>query len=379
VTAAARAHGDVVGSYRLLAPLDSGGMGTVWLAEHVMLGHEVAVKFLLASVSQREDMVERFFDEARAATRIADPGIIAIHDVGWDDAGSAYIVMEYLVGETLAARVARLGCMPLDAALHVTRQIARTMHVAHACGIIHRDLKPDNVFVVPDPVAAGGERIKILDFGVAKLTGDEASLARTSSGMILGTPMYMSPEQCRGAGAVDHRTDIYALGCVLFHLLTGRPPFVGVGAGDLIASHLMVEPPVPSKLVAGIPRHVDALVARCLAKQADERYATMAELAQAIAAPPPRRSLAPLTIAALVACAAVVSAVLLWPRHAPEPRAPEPRAPARAIAPPPVDAAAPPPPAPPPLIVHPPPQQHRPSPPPPPPRLPDRSIDYDHR
>jgi len=374
MTAAARAHGDVVGSYRLLAPLDSGGMGTVWLAEHIMLGHEVAVKFLLAAVSQREDMVERFFDEARAATRIADPGIIAIHDVGWDDAGSAYIVMEYLVGETLAARVARLGCMPLDAALHVTRQIARTMHVAHACGIIHRDLKPDNVFVVPDPVAAGGERIKILDFGVAKLTGDEASLVRTSSGMILGTPMYMSPEQCRGAGAVDHRTDIYALGCVLFHLLTGRPPFMGLGAGDLIASHLMVEPPVPSTLVAGIPRHVDALVARCLAKQPDQRYATMAELAEAIAAPPPRRSLAPLAIGALVACAAVVSAVLLWPRHAPAPRTPAPRA----IAAPPADAPPRPAPAPP-LIVHPPPQQHRPSPPPPPPRLPDRSIDYDHR
>lgn len=168
-------------------------------------------------------------------------------------------------------------------AIRIAQQIAMTMAVAHGIGIIHRDLKPDNLFVVADPAVPGGERIKILDFGIAKLIGDEQSTSRTRSGVIMGTPMYMSPEQCRGAGAVDHRTDIYALGCVLYHLLSGRPPFMGATPGDMIASHLLEEPKRPGVLVA-IPEAVDDLVMRCLAKSPDDRFSSMTEVVQACTA-----------------------------------------------------------------------------------------------
>ncbi len=131
------------------------------------------------------------------------------------------------------------------------------MSVAHARGIVHRDLKPDNVFIVSDPAVPGGERTKILDFGIAKLLGDhEPSASRTQSGVILGTPMYMSPEQCRGASTVDHRTDIYALGCILYVMICGRPPFINDTAGDMIASHLLEEPEPPSTHV-GVPVGLD--------------------------------------------------------------------------------------------------------------------------
>ncbi|MEO8552227.1 MAG: serine/threonine-protein kinase, partial [Kofleriaceae bacterium] len=154
---------------------------------------------------------------------------------------------------------------------------------AHERGIIHRDLKPDNLFVVADPAVPGGERIKILDFGIAKLLDRRADDGHhsTVTGAIMGTPAYMSPEQCRGAGAIDHRTDIYALGCVLFQLLTGRPPFVAPTPGDMIASQLRQDPPAPSTLVPGIAPELDALVLTCLAKDPDARFATMTELVRA--------------------------------------------------------------------------------------------------
>jgi serine/threonine-protein kinase len=162
-------------------------------------------------------------------------------------------------------------------------QVALTMAVAHGGGIVHRDLKPDNLFVISDPAMPGGERIKILDFGIAKLAAEEGSSPKTQTGAILGTPMYMSPEQCRGAGRVDHRTDVYALGAVLSHLVCGRPPFVADSAADLIAAHLLEEPQPPSATLATVPPAVDAIVKKCLEKSADDRYATMSELARALA------------------------------------------------------------------------------------------------
>ncbi len=276
--------GQVIGTYRIVSRLGAGGMGAVWLAEHTLLGRRVAIKVLLPQVSQQAPMVERFFDEARAATRVDHPGIVAVHDFGWHSDGSAYIVMEHLTGEPLSARLRRAGHLAAGDALRIVQQAAIAMAAAHGGGIVHRDLKPDNIFVVPDPAVTGGERIKILDFGIAKLVGDESSdHSRTQTGVIMGTPMYMSPEQCRNAGGVDHRTDIYSLGCVLFHLLTGRPPFTAPTTGDMIASHLMEEPPAPSTVVTDIPPPVDALVLRCLAKAADERPADMNELANLIA------------------------------------------------------------------------------------------------
>jgi len=276
--------GEVVGSYRVLSLLGTGGMGAVWLAEHTLLGRRVAIKFLLPEVSQHQAIVDRFFAEARAATRIADPGIVVIYDFGWHTTGAAYIVMEHLAGESVQARL-RHGRFAVADAVRVVQQAAMAMAVAHGAGIIHRDLKPDNLFLVPDQVVPGGERIKILDFGIAKLLGDEhGNPSRTRTGLIMGTPTYMSPEQCRGAADVDHRTDIYALGCVLFHLLCGRLVFLASTPADMIAAHLREAAPLPSMFVPQIPITIDTIVVRCLAKAAGDRYPSMTELARALAA-----------------------------------------------------------------------------------------------
>jgi serine/threonine-protein kinase len=282
VLAHGRIIGDTFGSYRIVAELGGGGMGTVFLGEHVMLGSRAAIKVLRPEYSHQQHVVQRFFDEARAATRVADPGIVTVLDFGWHTSGAAYLVMEHLAGETLTGRIRRAGHLPPAQALAIVRQAAMAMAAAHARGIVHRDLKPDNIFIVPDPAVAS-ERVKVLDFGIAKLLGDSAaSHDGTQTGLILGTPGYMSPEQCRGAGRVDHRTDVYALGCVAFFLLCGRPPFTASTPGDLIASHITLPPPAPSALIAGVPAVVDALVLRCLAKEADARYQTMRELVDAI-------------------------------------------------------------------------------------------------
>ncbi len=275
-------EGAVIGQYRVTKKLGEGGMGAVFAAEHALLGRKAAIKMLLPALSQNQEIVQRFFNEARAATAIQDPGIVQIFDFGYHTDGSAYIVMEYLEGEPLDARLKRLGRLnPFDA-LRILRQASSSLAAAHARGIIHRDLKPENIYLVADREVAGGERPKLLDFGIAKLTGDTESKVKTHTAAIMGTPMYMSPEQCRGAGAVDARSDVYALGCVLFHLITGRTPFDGEGVGEIIASHLREPPPVPSHVVPGLPPELDQLVLRCLAKTPEERFQSASELAEHI-------------------------------------------------------------------------------------------------
>jgi serine/threonine-protein kinase len=275
-------EGTQLGSYRVLRKIGQGGMGSIWLAEHVRLGRHAAIKVLHPELLSRPEIVTRFFNEARAATAISDPGIVQIFDFGQHSDGSAYLAMELLEGEPLNRRLARLGALELAEALRIMRQVASTVGAAHACGIIHRDLKPENVFIVRDPEVAGGERAKILDFGIAKLGGDLAGV-RTGTAAVMGTPRYMSPEQCRGAGGVDQRSDVYSLGCVLFTLLVGHPPFGGEGSGDLIAMHLRELPPVPSSLRPGLPPEVDQLVLRCLAKDPAQRFDDGGALAAAIA------------------------------------------------------------------------------------------------
>ena len=275
-------EGTVIGTYRVLRKLGEGGMGAVYLAEHSLLGRQAAIKVLQPALSRDQVIVQRFFNEARAATAIADPGIVQIFDFGYHTDGSAYIVMELLEGEPLDRRVERLGRLqPVDA-LRILRQVASSLAAAHARGIVHRDLKPENIYLVPDREVAHGERPKLLDFGIAKLTGDTDSKVKTNTAAVMGTPMYMSPEQCRGAGHVDHRSDLYSLGCVLYHLLVGRPPFDGEGVGDIIACHLREPAPVPSASVSGIPPEVDALTLRLMAKAADQRFASATELAEVI-------------------------------------------------------------------------------------------------
>src|SRR5215510_11918168 len=265
-----------IGQYRILRKIGAGGMGVVFLGEHMLRGRRAAIKTLLPTVAVNREIVERFFNEARATSAIVDPGVIQIFDFGYHVDGTAYIVMELLEGEALSARLDRLGKLALGDALRFARQIAGSLAVAHACDIVHRDLKPENIFLVDDAEAQGGERTKLIDFGVCKVGAGDPGL--TEVGAMIGTPVYMSPEQCRGTGEVDQRSDIYAFGCLVFHLLTGRPPFLGDAPGELTVAHLQAEPPPASQYVPELPPAVDALLLRCLAKSPQDRFASMAEL-----------------------------------------------------------------------------------------------------
>jgi hypothetical protein len=276
-------EGTQIGAYRVLRQIGEGGMGSVWLAEHLALGRRAALKVLHPEFSARPDIITRFFNEARAAAMIADPGIVQIFDFGHHVDGRAYIVMEMLEGEPLDLRLKREGVLAVPDGLRLMRQVASTLGAAHARGIVHRDLKPENVYIVRDAEVPGGERAKVLDFGIAKLIGDHAGI-KTQTTAVMGTPSYMSPEQCRGVGQVDQRSDVYALGCMLFTLLTGRPPFDADGIGDIIAMQLREAPPAPSQLRPGTPPEIDQLVLRCLAKDPAQRFPTAGELAIAIGA-----------------------------------------------------------------------------------------------
>ncbi|HEY4238934.1 MAG TPA: serine/threonine-protein kinase [Kofleriaceae bacterium] len=274
-------EGTQVGAYTVVQRIGEGGMGAVYLAEHTALRRRAAIKILHAEYSHRADVVARFFNEARAATAIDDPGIVQIFDFGQHTDGTVYLVMELLNGESLEQRLRRERALPISDVLRFVRQAASTLGAAHARGIVHRDLKPENLYAVRDPEVPGGERAKILDFGIAKLGGSLGE-GKTNTQAVLGTPAFMSPEQCRGAGQVDHRSDLYSLGCVLYALLTGRPPFDAEGAGEIIAMHLRELPMPPSVLRGGVPPELDSIVMRCLAKDPAHRFQTAAELAMAL-------------------------------------------------------------------------------------------------
>ena len=273
-------EGQVIGQYRVTGVLGEGGMGIVYAAQHTLLDRPAAIKVLLPKLSGEQEIVHRFFNEARAATAIRHPGIVEVYDFGWTQDGAAFIVMEYLQGESLRARCKR-GPIRWSTSLALARQVAGALAAAHAKGIVHRDLKPDNIFLVPDSEVPGGERIKLLDFGIAKLAGPSSGQHKTRTGMVIGTPAYMAPEQCRGI-AVDGRADLYALGCILFELCTGEPPFFGEGEGDVLVAHISTPPPKMDTLASGIPKEVDSLVQRLLAKAPADRIQTADELIQLI-------------------------------------------------------------------------------------------------
>ncbi len=275
------AEGTIVGTYRIVRKLGEGGMGAVFIGEHTLLGRKAAIKVLLPELSTHQEIVQRFFNEAKAVTQIADPGIVQVFDFGYHTDSSAFIIMELLDGEPMDRRLARIGRFQPHEALRLMRLICTSLAAAHAKGIVHRDLKPENIFLVGDPAVTGGERAKILDFGIAKLTGDDPGQLKTRTGMVMGTPVYMSPEQCRGI-SVDPRSDIYSIGCVLMTMLTGQPPFQGEGSGDLIAAHLREPPPYAAARVPGLPEVFDQILQCCLAKSPDHRFPSMVELTQAL-------------------------------------------------------------------------------------------------
>jgi eukaryotic-like serine/threonine-protein kinase len=264
--------GTVVSGYRIDGKLGEGGMGEVYAATHELMGKRVAIKVLRYEHSQNADVVARFFKEARAAMLLNHPGCVDIIDTGRLDDGRGYIVMALLEGQSLKDRIAQ-GQMPAATVVAIARQVADVLHTAHAKGIIHRDLKPENVFVAPDEADPSGVRVKVLDFGVAKLS--EGGVVMTNPNAIIGTPAYMSPEQCKGARFVDTQSDIYSLGCMMYEMVAGRTPFVCRGFGDYLIAHLSAPVPAPSTL-APVDARLERVIMRALAKEKPERQASMA-------------------------------------------------------------------------------------------------------
>ena len=270
--------GTVFGSYRLVSELGRGGMGVVYLAEHTIMGKQAAVKVLLPEFSGREDLVARFFNEARAAARLHHPAFVEVFDCGIASE-CAFMVMEYISGESLTSCLKRETRMPVARAIGLTRVIAEAMAVAHENGIVHRDLKPDNIILPSDPRSSrvGPHPVKILDFGIAKLNV-AANLRMTKTGTLMGTPLYMSPEQCRGSVHLDGRSDLYSLGCILYAMLTGTPPFPREGDGIVLIAHL--QDPVPPLEEHGVvvPPELEAVLMKALAKDPMERQQSMSAL-----------------------------------------------------------------------------------------------------
>lgn len=274
--------GTVLGSYRITGELSAGGMGQVYKADHQVLPRHAAVKLLRPELTANTEIVQRFFNEAKAATAIRHPGIIEVFDFGYTDKGRAYLVMEFLDGEPLSRRIDRGPLRQADAA-QLARGIASALVAAHAKGIVHRDLKPDNIFLVPDPDVPLGERPKVLDFGIAKL-GDllPKDLRHTVTGALIGTPLYMAPEQARAAAAIDGRADLYSLGCILYEMLVGKPPFTAQGAGELIAQHMFELPVAPSQRGVEVSPDLEVVTMRLLEKEPQARYADAAAVVAAL-------------------------------------------------------------------------------------------------
>jgi serine/threonine-protein kinase len=255
--------GDVLaGRYRIERLLGRGGMGSVYLAHDEVLGELVALKLISSAwASDEAALVDRFKREAAAARRVSSPNVIRIHDLGEARTGLLYLSMEYFPGKTLAEVVAARGMLPLADCKDILLQICTGLGAAHHAGVVHRDLKPHNVLV--------GERnaVKLIDFGLAKAT---AADGLTASGMLLGTPHYMSPEQIRGK-TVGPQSDIYSLGALAYHLYTGRPPFAGDNAIAVGFAHLSEIPPPPRQLRAEIPAPIEAAILAALAKEPLQR------------------------------------------------------------------------------------------------------------
>jgi eukaryotic-like serine/threonine-protein kinase len=290
---------DIIGyrinNYEVQRLIGEGGMGAVYIAQHTVIGRKCAIKVLRREFSEDEGLVSRFMNEARAAAAIGHPNIVDVVDVGNLPDGTPYMMMEFLVGEDLSKRLAK-GRLPLETAIQIALQAASAIGAAHEKGIVHRDLKPENLYLVPDPISPGYDRVKVLDFGIAKLRGDlTGGSVKTKTGSLLGTPQYMSPEQCRGIpDGIDHRSDIYSFGIILYEMMCGSPPFVSEGLGDILLMHLTQLPDAPSLRNPELPDWMEKILLKALEKNSSDRFQSMAEFIAALESPMQASMLTPM-------------------------------------------------------------------------------------
>ncbi len=281
----------LIGKYRIERVLGIGGMGVVVAATHVHLEERVAIKFLLPEALYNGEAVARFIREARAAVRIKSEHVARVSDVGTLDNGSPYMVMEYLEGTDLSDLVQKQGAMSVEDAVESLLQACEAIAEAHALHIVHRDLKPANLFMIRR--TDGTPSVKVLDFGISKVSGPPGSasdLGMTKTTAVMGSPLYMSPEQMASSRDVDQRTDIWALGVILYELLSGRMPFNADTMPQLCAMILQQSPPPLCSIRAEVPEALERVIARCMEKDRAQRYTTVADLAQALLPFAPRRA-----------------------------------------------------------------------------------------
>ncbi len=287
----------VTPAVRLVRPLGAGGMGSVWVADHLALHTHVVVKFIAEDLAKSPEALARFSREAAAAAQVKSPHVVQTFDHGVTDAGRPYIVMELLEGRDLAAHLEVSGPMPLAEIADVITQLARGLDRAHARGIVHRDIKPENIFLCD---AGNGEVfVKLLDFGIAKGVAALALDTGTKTGSAIGTPYYMSPEQLLGAKDIDFRADLWSVGVVTFEAITGTKPFDADTIGGIAVKAHSEPHPKPSKYRPDLPAAVDVWFARACAKAPSERFGSAKEMADALAAAVTGRAPAPVVSASL--------------------------------------------------------------------------------
>ncbi|MBW2277999.1 MAG: serine/threonine protein kinase [Deltaproteobacteria bacterium] len=269
------------GKYRILRRLGKGGMGAVYMGQHSMIGRHVAIKILHAELSADEEMVTRFYREAQAAAAIGHKSIIDVFDLGVTEDGEPYLVMEYLAGESLATLLKRSGPIDLGLVCAVIAPALLALSAAHRKQIVHRDLKPDNIFIVRPPEEEPS--IKLIDFGISKFIRPDDQIRLTQTGAMLGTPVYMAPEQAMGEGEEDHRSDIYSMGVIMYEALTGRVPYIGTNFNSLLVKILNNDPSPPSEVHAEFPLKAEPLVMKAMARDPADRFQSAQEMVDALA------------------------------------------------------------------------------------------------